>query len=360
MARKNTSSVLARGNLSVSQRTLGGLLGQFEVANIERKEGEEILRSAGLPAVAYDDPFFPLSLEEDFEILNAIRKRLWTDVSVEVGLFRVALITRVHMFGALGLAWQSAPTVLDAMNLSIAYPQIGWGRSRMVLEVSPTEERVTYEIERVPSVFSNPDELAETTKYALLIDLSVAVALFLDIVTDRSLLRAVHLPYPKPDDWEVLAEYIPFPVQFDADTAAAVFEPGLSGHVPKRSHALSFKLAMRLLEHEAALLTEDIGLPERVKRWLWSESPPPKKSEIAERLGMAERSLTRRLAKEGATYNDLLAEVQSERAKNLLSTGALTISQVAYRVGYSDPAAFTRAFTGWCGESPSAWRKRES
>ena len=357
MAQSTGSNVLARGDLAVSQRTLGGLLGQLDAANLGRSEAEEILRSAGLPASAYDDPFFPLSLEEDFEILNAIRKRLWTDVSMEVGVFRVALFTRVHMFGALGLAWQSAPTILDAVNLSIDYPQINWGRSRMVFEVSPRQERITYEIDRVPSVFSRPEELAETTKYALLLDVSVGVALFLDIVSDRSLLLAVQLPFPRPDDWEVLAEYLPFPVEFDAPAAAAVFKPGLSKHVPKRSHALSFKLAMKLVENESALLNKDIGLPERVKRWLWSESPPPRKSDVASRLGMAERSLTRRLGKEGVTYNDLLAEVQSERAKNLLSSGALTISQVAYRVGYSDPAAFTRAFTAWCGKSPSEWRK---
>ncbi len=358
MAQRDRNNVLVRGELAVGQRNIGGLLGQLEAANLTRTEALAILRSVGLPESAYDDPSFPLSLEEDFEILNAIRKRLWADVSMEVGVFRVALVTRAFMFGALGLAWQSAPTVLDAVNVSIQYPQINWGRSRMILEVSPREERIIYEIDRVPAVFSRPEELAETCKYALLLDISVGVALMLDIVADRSLLLGVHLPYARPGDWDVVADLLPFPVKFDAPVASAVFAPGLSSHVPKRSHPLSFKLAMKLLENESALFSDDVGLPERVKRWLWSATPPPKKSEVAKGLGMAERSLTRRLAAEGVTFNELLAEVQSERAKNLLSNGALTIAQVAYRVGYSDPAAFTRAFTGWCGVSPSSWRKR--
>ena len=357
MAQADRSSVVARGDLAVSQKTLGGLLGQMEVAGIEREEAEEILRSAGLPAEAYDDNFFPLSLEEDFEILNAIRKRLWTDMSMEVGLFSASLMYGVHMFGSLGLAYQCAPTILDAVNLAIAYPQVNWGHSRMTLEVHPKEERLIYEIDRVPSIFSQPEELSETVKYALLLDLSVALALMLDIVTDRSLVRAVQIPYPKPSDWDRLAPHLAFEAEFDAPDAAAVFKPGFSAHVPKRSHERSFRLAKTLVENESALLSKDIGLPERVTRWLWSETPPPRKSEVADRLGMAERSLTRRLAKEGVTFNELLGEVQSERAKNLLSTGNLTISQVAYRVGYSDPAAFTRAFTGWFGQSPSEWRR---
>ena len=360
MAQANRPDILARGDLAVNQRNLGGLLGQMGVANLSREEAEDILRSAGLPASAYDDPFFPLSLEEDFEILNAIRKRLWEGISIEVAMFQVALFTKVHMFGALGLAWQSAPTILDAVNTSIDYPQFNWGRSRMTFEVSAKDERICYEIDRVPSVFSQPEELAETTKYALLLDVTVAVAVMLDIVSDRSLLKCVELPYPTPADWDMVAKHLSFPVHFDAPGAAVVFNPGFSKHVPKHAHPLSFKVAMKLVQNESAMLMQDIGLPERVKRWLWSESPPPKKSEVAERLGMAERSLTRRLAKDGVTYNNLLAEVQSERAKNLLSDGTLSISQVAYRVGYSDPAAFTRAFTGWCGQSPSEWRKHAS
>ena len=58
----------------------------------------------------------------------------------------------------------------------------------------------------------------------------------------------------------------------------------------------------------------------------------------------------------GASYNRLFAHVQEERAKNLLKNPALSVSDVGYRLGYAEPAAFTRAFTGWTGMAPSAWR----
>ena len=72
---------------------------------------------------------------------------------------------------------------------------------------------------------------------------------------------------------------------------------------------------------------------------------------------MSERNLTRRLAREGTSYSGLLARVQSERARNFLRNRELSVSEIGYRLGYSEPAAFTRAFTGWTGQSPLKWRQ---
>ena len=94
-------------------------------------------------------------------------------------------------------------------------------------------------------------------------------------------------------------------------------------------------------------------------RWLWAYTPALKRGEIAQLLAMSERNLTRQLGREGTSYTQLLARVQEERAKNFLRNRALTVSEIGYRLGYTEPAAFTRAFTRWVGISPLKWRKRE-
>ena len=101
---------------------------------------------------------------------------------------------------------------------------------------------------------------------------------------------------------------------------------------------------------------EDIGLSERVTRWLWAYTPPLKRGEIASQLAVSERTLTRQLGKEGTSYATLLAQVQAERARNLLRNPNLTITEVGYRLGYTEPATFTRAFTKWSGMAPLKWR----
>ena len=103
---------------------------------------------------------------------------------------------------------------------------------------------------------------------------------------------------------------------------------------------------------------DDISVSERVVRFLWAYSPPPRRRELADMLAMSERNLTRQLGKEGTSYAALLAQVQTERAMNLLRNPALSVTEVGHRLGYSEPAAFSRAFFGWTGLSPLKWRQQ--
>jgi AraC-like DNA-binding protein len=75
------------------------------------------------------------------------------------------------------------------------------------------------------------------------------------------------------------------------------------------------------------------------------------------RLGVSVRTLQRRLAEHGATFEQMLASVMLRQATAWLQSRR-TITEIAFDFGYSDPAHFTRAFARWTGMSPSAWRRR--
>jgi AraC-like DNA-binding protein len=80
--------------------------------------------------------------------------------------------------------------------------------------------------------------------------------------------------------------------------------------------------------------------------------------QLAERLNLSRRTLIRRLAAAGTTFGELLDAHRMERAQTLLGDPRFPVSEIAYRVGYSDPANFTRAFRRWCDESPAEFRAR--
>lgn len=77
---------------------------------------------------------------------------------------------------------------------------------------------------------------------------------------------------------------------------------------------------------------------------------------VAAKLGTTRRSLQRRLASRGTTFNRLVEETVLRRAKALLSNGTSPITDIALQLGYADPAHFTRAFRRWTGVTPSAYR----
>jgi AraC-like DNA-binding protein len=79
---------------------------------------------------------------------------------------------------------------------------------------------------------------------------------------------------------------------------------------------------------------------------------------VARSLGLSERSLRRRLADEGTTYNTIVSEALALIAKHLLQNKLLTIQEVSYRMGFADPKAFHRAFKRWTGETPTGFCER--
>ncbi len=85
----------------------------------------------------------------------------------------------------------------------------------------------------------------------------------------------------------------------------------------------------------------------------------PDMQAVARELGVSRRTLQRRIAEEGATFRQLLAEARQELARTYLREPSIEISQLAHLVGYEDPSSFYRAFRSWEGTTPARWRSRE-
>jgi len=75
-------------------------------------------------------------------------------------------------------------------------------------------------------------------------------------------------------------------------------------------------------------------------------------SEIATRLGLSRRTSARRLAFEGVTFSEVLESLRGDLARQYLSDPDLSISRIAWLLGYQEVSAFTHAFKRWTGKTP--------
>jgi AraC-like DNA-binding protein len=80
---------------------------------------------------------------------------------------------------------------------------------------------------------------------------------------------------------------------------------------------------------------------------------------IAERLRMSPRTLQRRLQEEDTSHQQLVDELRHELAVKYLAEPNLSIGEVAFLLGFSDPSAFHRAFRRWTGKTPGEHRRPE-
>jgi AraC-like DNA-binding protein len=78
---------------------------------------------------------------------------------------------------------------------------------------------------------------------------------------------------------------------------------------------------------------------------------------VARDLAMSPRTLQRRLAAAQLSYPEILDRTCREIAEKYLADSTLSIAEITYLLGYSEPAAFHRAFKRWNGMTPQAFRK---
>jgi AraC-like DNA-binding protein len=73
---------------------------------------------------------------------------------------------------------------------------------------------------------------------------------------------------------------------------------------------------------------------------------------VARHLGIGTRTLQRRLGEEGATFQEILADVREDLARHYLTQSALSLTEIAFLLGYDDPNSFHRAFSRRTGRTP--------
>ena len=67
--------------------------------------------------------------------------------------------------------------------------------------------------------------------------------------------------------------------------------------------------------------------------------------------------MQRRLAEEGTSFGDILQNTRRELAKSYLQESQLSINEIAYLLGFSEHANFSRACKRWFGRAPSEYRR---
>jgi AraC-like DNA-binding protein len=79
---------------------------------------------------------------------------------------------------------------------------------------------------------------------------------------------------------------------------------------------------------------------------------------IASELGLSPRTLQRKLADSGASFQQVLDAARHALARDYLRQRGLSLVDIAFLLGYQEQSAFTHAFREWSGMNPGAWRER--
>jgi AraC-like DNA-binding protein len=304
-------------------------------------DSEDLFRKAGLNTSAITIPGarYPLSAVN----------RLWQlarDATGDpcIGLF-VGRSLRPAALHALGFAWLASPDLLQGLERMARYARIA--NSTLRPEIVVTENRVKV-VRVVESSIS--DEAVDGF-------LSAVIHMCRAMSNAEFAPELVTIKHPDNGHIDQYVSYFKSPVEFDADEDALHFDlTVLQQPLPVSNLELAHandKVAERYL----ATLDPDL-VQDKVREILLDLMPSGSVSqnEVAEQLHRSVSSLQRQLQSEGVSYRQILEDTRRALATQFVREERYSLSQIAYLLGFSDQANFSRAFKRWTGQTPTGFR----
>jgi AraC-like DNA-binding protein len=170
---------------------------------------------------------------------------------------------------------------------------------------------------------------------------------------------AVHFVYPAPANREPYVNFFQCPLHFGASVYAVHFSrDDLTLPLPNFNPTLSEMHERFAMEHLNRLESGSISY--RIRDLIVKQLPDgdPSRIDIAKALHVSERTLQRRLQDEGIAFSELVDNTRRELADEYLKQSKMTLSQIAYLLGFRTQSTFFRACKRWFGMPPSEYREQ--
>lgn len=250
-------------------------------------------------------------------------------------------------FSVLSYLLQSSATLGDALSAALRYQRLGGEGGELQVEERDEALLLLYR----PLHPRHP-----ATRIRVLAMMACWVRTTAPLLDGFHLLGA-QFRHPQAADLAPYREIFACPLRFAADDYAIALPRALRD---ARLIQANPPLQQLLRQHAEALLARlpSASLSARTIGLLGEQLAhgEPDRAALARSLHLSERTLQRRLAEEGCSYQQLLADTRRQLAEQHLREGRLPAAEIALLLGYSEPSVFFRAFRQWTGLTPGEYR----
>jgi len=242
----------------------------------------------------------------------------------------------------------ASATLNDALQRLVRYVRIVNTGAQVVLDI---------EDEYVHLVFSVIPKNREFAFEA--VDASIAVLVSMCTTSYGADFHPfkISMTRPKPPCPDKFSRYFKCPVSYSESLNTITFRrEDIDLLLPTSNAELALTNNKVVAEYLAALDRSDVVMQVKTKLIEQLSRGEVTEENVASAINMSRRSLQRKLKDKGVTYKELLDGTRSDLAKEYIRNTRLSINEITYMLGFTEPSNFTRAFKRWTGYAPSEFR----
>jgi AraC-like DNA-binding protein len=325
--------------LTVSAGLAKGLL---DLAVSKGADRAALLARAGIAAGDLDDQDNRIPLPRYVTLMRA-GKELSGDPALALHYGETSDFAQVSVVGLIGMASETMTEAFVQLNRY----------GRLVVEFDGGKDRFVMMPEHgdlwMVDTRQNPNDFFELTEstFARMICGPRAFGV-------TQLAKAVHVTHKAPAYASEYERVYGAPVTFEAARNAILIDSHWTAHRVQQAPRYAFGILSQHAQKLLGDLERSKTLRGRVESLLMPvlHKGDVSMEAIADKLAVSRQTLFRKLKAEGTTFEKVLDELRHRLALHYLSGKKVSVNETAYLVGFSDPAAFSRAFKRWTGSTP--------
>ncbi|MEE4146998.1 MAG: AraC family transcriptional regulator [Halieaceae bacterium] len=324
-------------------------LGPF--ISLMKEEGlnaRPLLEECGIPPGALEDPDYTLTADRELYFMESALAALQKpDLGLRCG-------PRYHLsfYGMLGLAAMTSTNLTEAFRVVFKYLPMTWSYMFWSLRTDNGLAVISLEPQR---------DLGGCYQYMVDRGLAASYTIACDALGFAPPLVEVNVRQPEPSYGQLYRDIFKCPVNFGMPENDFRMEEHYISLPLQQAESESARIFAAQCEQICANLVSKGSFAEVIRQHLLQlPNQMASLESIAGRLHMTPRTIQRKLTSEKTSYLELVENVRRNLAVEYLKTTALTMDEIAVRLGYADAPSFSHAFKRWTGVSPGSMREHGS
>lgn len=326
-----------------------GLIARLAYAFARRKgaDVDRLLMKAGLTRAQMDNPEARIQVKDQIEFLNLVAKA----IDDELFGFHLSLHFDLRTVGLLYYVFASSETLEDALRNGARCTAIVNESIRLKVREGKRQTGLAFEsvgITRISDRHQIEFWVAAVVRACRLITGQHVAAEYISFAHRRK---------PAPE----LSRFFGSKIVFGAEIDEVVFSSAIRSMTVVSADTYLNDLLVQHCEEAVADQRQHGMVGNSVENAIVLLLPHGKArmSDVARKLGHGRKTLARRLAAEGHTFGGILRKLRIRLAERHLADRDLTISQIAWLLGYQHVSSFTNAYKRWTGHVPRATRRQD-